>query len=274
MFPQPGKGDLWLSVSSAPIRTPDGQTQGVVSTFTDISELHQLQLRQQQLMEQQQDMIRVISHDLRVPLSVILGHAQLSREYLEETQQDGTLRASIDSILIGSQQMNIMIQDLTDAIRQEGGQLRLEPKHIDLHAFLVDGLQRSAATLDTSRVQLEVPADLPPVAADPNRLVRIFTNMLSNAMKYSEPGTPVLIRARRMDGEVEVAVSDQGPGISPDDLPHLFERFFRVKGERKTEGIGLGLYITRMLVEAHGGKIRVESEIGVGSTFYFTLPVA
>ena len=99
-------------------------------------------------------------------------------------------------------------------------------------------------------------------------------NMLSNALKYSDPGTPVCLQAREKDGQVVVTISDQGKGIAPEDLPHLFERFYRAKGTRKTEGIGLGLYITRVLVEAHGGRLWVESEVGKGSTFFFTLPVA
>ncbi len=256
-------------ISAAPLLEQE-RPWGVVSIWHDISKRERLLEEVQQLQEQQQDMLRIVSHDLRAPLSVILGHAQLTREYLIETQQDGALRASVDSILIGTQQLNAMIQDLTDAIRQEGRQLRLEAENIDLHPFLAAAVQQLATTMDSSRIHLEVPADLPAVAADPNRLVCIFTNLLSNAMKYSDPGTPVFVRARQTDGEVEVAVSDQGPGISPDDLPYLFERYFRTKRQRKTEGIGLGLYITRMLVEAHGGKIWVESEMGKGSTFYFT----
>lgn len=265
--------EIWTAVTAAPVRLHDGTIIGVVSTYTDITELHALQRRQQQLLEQQQDMIRIISHDLRAPLSVIMGHAQLSREYLEEIQQDGALGTSIDAMLISAQQMNTMIQDLTDAVRQEGGQLRLERHNLDLRAFLPDILLRSATAMDTQRIDMAMPSDLPPVSADPNRLTRIFTNLLSNAMKYSDPASPVCVRVRQVDGEVEVAVADQGPGIAAEEIPHLFERFYRAKGERKTEGIGLGLYITRMLVEAHGGKIRAESELGKGSTFYFTLPV-
>jgi signal transduction histidine kinase len=111
-----------------------------------------------------------------------------------------------------------------------------------------------------------------PLSADYNRLERILTNVLSNALKYSDPGTPVWVRARQTGHEVEVAITDQGYGIAPDDLSRLFERFYRAK-ETRAEGIGLGLYITKQLVEAHGRRIWVESEVGKGSTFTFTLPV-
>jgi signal transduction histidine kinase len=105
-------------------------------------------------------------------------------------------------------------------------------------------------------------------------LERILLNLLSNAMKYSPPESPIRLQARRTDGEVLVSVVDQGIGIAPEDQPRLFERFCRPKGVRRADSVGLGLYITRMLVEAHGGRIRVESELGKGSTPSFTLPLA
>jgi two-component system phosphate regulon sensor histidine kinase PhoR len=110
--------------------------------------------------------------------------------------------------------------------------------------------------------------------ADPSRLERILTNLISNALKYSPPEAEVVVRAERVDSCLQVSVVDRGIGIAPEDLPHLFERFYRTRGSRKAEGLGLGLYITRMLVEAHGGRIWAESELGKGSTFSFTLPLA
>jgi two-component system phosphate regulon sensor histidine kinase PhoR len=112
------------------------------------------------------------------------------------------------------------------------------------------------------------------VEADPNRLERILGNLLSNALKYSDPGTEVLVSARNTDGEVTISVVDQGRGIAPEDLPRIFGRFYRSITARKAEGLGLGLHITRLLVEAHGGRIWAESELGKGSSFSFTLPMA
>ena len=170
--------------------------------------------------------------------------------------------------------MNVMIQDLVDAARLEGGQFPLECKPLELQTYLVELLQRNATTLPVQSIRLDIPEALPAISADSMRLERIFTNLLSNAVKYSDPGSPVVLRVRRVGGFVEVSVIDQGRGIAAEELPHLFERFYRAKGGRKTEGVGLGLYITRKLVEAHGGGIWVESELDKGSTFYFTLPVA
>ena len=174
----------------------------------------------------------------------------------------------------GVERMNVMIHDLVDAARAEGRQIELHREPVDLRAYLQEYLQRSATAISATRIQLDLPDDLPTVCADYNRLERILTNLLTNAMKYSDAGMPVLVRACRTDGEVSLSIIDQGHGIAPEDQSHLFERFFRTAGARKAEGIGLGLYITRQLVEAHGGRIWVESAVGKGSAFTFTLPVA
>ena len=129
-------------------------------------------------------------------------------------------------------------------------------------------------TLAVARIVTDISPDLPPVAADYDRLERIILNLLSNALKYSPDGSPVTIRAHRQENTIVIAIADQGSGIPPEEQAHIFDRFYRVKAERKAEGIGLGLYITRLLVEAHGGRIWVESQPGQGSVFSFTLPIA
>jgi signal transduction histidine kinase len=218
--------------------------------------------------------IHVVSHDLRTPLAIALGHAQLMEEILEERGQDGPLREGVQAIALGMRHMNLIIQDLVDSARSEAGQLRLTCQPTNLHSFVSDLLERARTALAVERVTNNVPADLPPVSADRDRLERIFMNLLSNALKYSTPDTPVTIGAHLAGDEVVVSIADRGVGIPPEDLPHLFQRFYRAKGTRQTEGIGLGLFITRLLVEAHGGRIWVESEPGRGSTFSFALPAA
>ncbi len=167
-----------------------------------------------------------------------------------------------------------MIQDLVDSTRLESGQLHLEMQPTGLAAFVSDLLQRSAGVLETRRVRAKVTACLPLLEVDPNRLERMLLNLLSNALKYSDPDSEVVLGAEPMGEQVRVFVADTGMGIADQDLPHVFDRFYRSQSMRKTDGLGLGLYITRMLVEAHGGRIWVESERGKGSTFYFTLPAA
>jgi PAS domain S-box-containing protein len=257
-------GTIWTTVSAAPIRVEEGAIQGVVVVFTDITSLHDLQ-------EQQRILMHMVSHDLRTPLTIIQGHAELMAD---QVGKDTPLGKDVEAIHRNTLRLNAMIEDLTDTARLEGGQIELAPAPVSPAAYLPELLERLSPALDVGRVHLDVPEGLPPMLADTDRLDRIMTNLLSNAFKYSDPGTPVEIHARRNDGEVAISITDHGPGIAPEELPHLFQRFYRAKSHRKAEGIGLGLYITRLLVEAHGGRIRAESALGEGSTFTFTLPEA
>ncbi len=263
----PRNRTVWVSASAAPIRASDGATVGAVVTLSDITELRNLQRRQE-------DLLHIVSHDLRTPLAVIHGHLQLLQEELIRRNLNGELQTNAQTISRGIQRMNVMIQDLVDLARLEGGQMRLELQQVALEPFLRDLLHRLEGVLEVERISVDCLRDLPPIRADYARLERILVNLLSNALKYSAPGTPVDVHARREGDKVVIAVTDHGRGIPPEDLPHLFERFYRGDSVRRAEGIGLGLYITRMLVEAHGGRIRGESQVGVGSTFTVWLPVA
>ena len=255
-----------LIVNAAAMRDQRGQVVGAVVTFNDISDLVELQ-------RAQQEMASIVAHDIRQPLTIILGQAQLLCRRLDagDIQQ---ARRSSEAIATSAQRMNVMIQDLVDSLRVEAGRLELSPRPIDLGSYLRDLLQRSATALQTGRVRLSVPPGLPPASADPNRLDRIVLNLLSHSLKYSGPESPVDLRVERANGEVVVSMHDLGPDIAPQDLPHVFERFYRAKGPHRKEGIGLGLYLSRLLVEAQGGRIWVESAPGQGSTFLFTLPLA
>lgn len=257
----------WVAIGAAPILGPGGEILGAVASFTDVSELHQLQ-------EQREDLVRMVSHDLRSPLTAVQGQAQLLVRMMDRAGQDGRLRQSAEAIFTSARRMNAMIQDLVDMARMESRQLQLNTRSLDLRSFVEDLRLRLDGVLDLERVRVEIPPDFPPILADPDRLERVLTNLLSNALKYSPSDTEVLLTARRAGGEAVVSMVDRGVGIAPEDLPHVFERYYRVKGTRKTEGLGLGLYITRMLVEAQGGRVWAESEPGKGSRFSLTLPVA
>ena len=259
---------LWVSSSAAPIRAADGELLGAVITFTDITPLHDLQ-------EQREDFLRAVSHDLRNPLTVIRTRAELLLLRLRSTRAGSEELESAQAILTSAGRMNAMIQELVDATRLEAGQVHLEARPIELPAFIADLVRRLAGALETERIRVSAPAGLPPVLADPDQLERILTNLFSNALKYSPPGSEVTVTLGAREGRIVTAVADQGPGIAPEDLPHLFERYYRTQvGRERGEGLGLGLYITRKLVEAHGGRIWAESEPGKGSTFSFSLPAA
>lgn len=269
---------FWLSLSAAPILLPDGTRAGSVLTFTDITPLHELQDRERRY-------LYTLAHNLRAPATLINGNLELLLEMLQSGGQVESYGHLIDALRHGLYRMNTMIDDFYLVTRLEEGDLGLHPTRVALEPYLHELLQRYEHILDTARIHLDLPPDLPPVWADPERLETILINLLHNALKFSAPETPVRVDARRQHEEVAISVTDQGIGIAAEDLPHVFDRFYRVEQIRKAEGTGLGLYITRRLVEAHampaeggqtsiGGRIRAESTLGKGSTFTFTLPIA
>jgi PAS domain S-box-containing protein len=219
---------LWLNSSGAPITTPDGRVLDAVVSIFDMTPLHELQ-------EAREAYIHTASHDLRNPLSLIQGHARLLARELEQRQVDSKLSARVDTMLRAASQMNTLIQDLVDAARQEGGQLRLDLRPVDLRDFVASLLGRSAPTLEVSRIRIRVPG-LPAVNADPGRLERILINLLSNALKYSPESCPVDLEAELERGFVRVSVRDRGRGIAPEEIPHVFDRYFRGKATAKAEG--------------------------------------
>lgn len=262
----PSGGTVHVSVSAAPIRTADGRLLGAVATFSDITPLREIQKSQEMY-------THTISHDLRTPLTVIQGHAQLLEEALKGKGGAGELFHT-GAILQASVRMQVMIEDLVEAARLEGGELKLAKEPVDLEVFLSEFLRRSSTALDPQRLRLDISPKGPEIFADPMRLERVMNNLLTNALKYSPPHSPVFVRTRPEKDEMIVEVEDRGMGIVPEDLPHIFERFYLTRTGRKGGGVGLGLYIARMVVEAHGGTIRVESEPGKGTTFTLTLPLA
>ncbi|MBI2865482.1 MAG: PAS domain S-box protein [Chloroflexi bacterium] len=219
--------------------------------------------------------VHTVSHDLRNPLATIRGRAQMLERSFREAQGSVSRERYLDNvsaILTATKRMNAMIQDLVDSARLEAGQLHLDAQPVDLELFVPELLGRITDVLDTGRVHLEIASGCRPALADPDRLERILLNLLTNALKYSDQETTVRVEVRQSDGKAIISVADLGIGIAAADLPHIFERFYRAGDAAKAGGLGLGLYITRMLVEAHGGRIWVESEPAGGSTFYFFLP--
>jgi len=220
---------------------------------------------------EQEDLLRVVSHDLRAPLAALQGQAQLLRRHAKDDFAAG--RA--DAILRAAQGMDAMIGDLVDGVRARARRLRLEQQPVALHPWLADLMARMAGALEVERVRLPEPHTPPLVVqADPLRLERIVVNLVSNALKYSPAGTPVRLEVRRAGARVAVSVHDEGPGIPDDEVAHLFERFHRGRAAEARAGVGLGLFSTRLLVEAHGGRLVLERPASGGSVFRFDLPAA
>jgi len=163
-----------------------------------------------------------------------------------------------------------------ESTRLESGQLEIRKEPVDLAHLVGEIVERVTSPEERPRICIESAVHMPTVPADPDRIERAIVNLITNALKYSPSNSPVTIRIRRSEEEAVVSVTDQGAGIPPEHLPHVFDRFYRVtggKGVAEAEGLGLGLYIARLIVEAHGGRIWAESEVHKGSTFHFTLPL-
>jgi signal transduction histidine kinase len=169
--------------------------------------------------------------------------------------------------------MNRIIQDLLDVTRVEEGRLSVERGRVSARQAISDAIEaeRTLAAAASVKIELEVARDLPDVWADRDRLHQIFENLLGNAIKFSLPSGTITIGAAPRDRDVMFWVEDTGVGITPESLPHVFERFWQARaGERR--GVGLGLAIAKGLVEAHGGRIWVDSTPDAGTTFFFTIP--
>lgn len=227
------------------------------------------------LEESREDFIRSISHDLRQPLTVIQGHAQILHMLLRKRQlADGRIDDSLTALEINARRIGAMINDLVESARLEGGKLRLNKEPAHLAGLLLDFVDRSFGPDQKARVEVVVPEEILIVPVDPERLERAVVNLVGNALKFSPEDSLVTVSAAQDNGEAVVSVSDRGIGIPTDDVPNLFERFYRSRTTQQKEGLGLGLYIARLIVEAHGGRLWVESEPGQGSTFRFTLPLS
>ena len=171
--------------------------------------------------------------------------------------------------------MNRLIQDLLDVTRMEGGILAIEPAAVETRQVIADCVdaQKELATSASLELRLDLEEDLPDVWADRDRLLQVFENLIGNAIKFTEPGGCIVVGARSRGREVHFWVRDSGSGIADEDVPHLFDRFWQADNTGR-RGTGLGLPIVKGIVEAHGGRIWVESTKGHGSTFFFTIPTA
>jgi len=217
-------------------------------------------------------MLGIVAHDLRNPLGTIKMAAGLLEEGLAPGSTPGKqiaiVRRAVD-------RMNRLIGDLLDAKRMENGQLTVEPRPVAALLLLTEAMDmlRGVASGHHLELVLDAPPELPMVLADANRIQQVLSNLVGNAIKFTAPRGCITIRGEQAMGGVRFAVCDTGPGILPEQLPNVFAQFWQAsKGDKR--GIGLGLAIAKGIVEAHNGKIWVESTFGAGAAFYFTLPIA
>jgi len=260
-----GSKKLYLQGTAAPLgRSLPGST---LLLFQDIT-------RQRQIESMRRDFISNVSHELRTPLAALKA--------LTETLQTGALEDPpaahrfLEQMETEVDALSLMVTELLELSRIESGRVPLERKPTRPIDLLNPAYERLSLQAERAGLSMTVncPEDLPLVSADAARIQQVVVNLLHNAIKFSPQGSPILLQAQTRNGSILFSVHDRGIGISPDDLPRIFERFYKVDRARATSGTGLGLAIARHLVEAHGGRIWVESELGKGSTFYFTIPLA
>jgi signal transduction histidine kinase len=216
-------------------------------------------------------MLGVVAHDLRNPLNTVLMAAELVDGALPA---EAPARRQVAMVRRAGERMNRLIQDLLDVKRIEGGHLAVEPQPTPPVDLLADAaeMQRPIAAAAGLALEMDAPDDLPAVLADGARIQQVLANLVGNATKFTPRGGRITLRAAPAEREVLFGVVDTGPGIAPEQLPHVFGQYWQASRTDR-RGIGLGLTIARGLVEAHHGRIWVESVLGEGSTFYFTLPV-
>lgn len=216
--------------------------------------------------------IDLISHDLRNPLNAVMLRAQALQRTLQKKglEQES---ADLEKLLTSAKQMNALIGDLVETTRLETGRLELRKAVVDVGDRVAQVVARIPSPPERCRIEFP-PQDRPvSVLADAVRLDRVIENLISNALKYSRE-EPVRVALSRRGNEAVVSVSDRGVGVAAADLPRLFQRFYRGSTVGSRDGLGLGLYNARLIVEAHGGRIWAESEVGQGACFYFALPLA
>jgi two-component system, OmpR family, sensor histidine kinase BaeS len=232
---------------------------------------NQMSLDLERITSSRRQMTADIAHDLRSPLSVISGYA----EALSDGKLPGTPEV-YDILHQETKQLSRLIDDLRTLSLADAGELSLTRQPADPRTFLERVAARHAVAAQEAGITIRVnaPANLPPVLMDVERMAQVFDNLILNSFRYTQPGGDVLLTARSEQEGLLLQVQDFGSGISPDDLPHIFNRFYRGDKARSHNGeSGLGLAISRSIVEAQGGKIRAESTLGQGSLFTITLPI-
>jgi signal transduction histidine kinase len=255
---------LPVGITYAPLVSPDNILLNIIATIRDITRFRQAE-------ELKSTFISIISHELKTPVTLIKGYVSTLRR--EDARWDTSIvQESLSIIEEEADRLGSLIEDMLDASRLQAGGLSIKRSDV----FLPEIINRMAKRLQTQsslhKIVIDMPKEFPVILADESRLEHVISNLISNAIKYSPKGE-IRISGQIRPDVVIVCVSDQGPGIAVEDIPHVFDRFYRAPDmARNTRGAGLGLFLTRSIVEAHGGQIWVNPESGKGARICFSLP--
>jgi PAS domain S-box-containing protein len=272
--------EFWVHWSLSPIRLPDQSIDYYMAMFEDITakrdadETATANLQQmEKLSRLKSEFVSMVSHEFRSALVGIQGFSELIRDDDLEVADMKNLAGDINKDAL---RLNRMITEMLEFDRMEAGKLHLELRPLDMNMLVLEAVERAQVTTTKHVVSTALGSDLPAILGDADRLTQVLTNLLSNAIKYSPDGGEIAVKSRLDGSFVEVSVKDQGLGIPAEFIGRLFGRYERYEDTHagKIIGTGLGLAITRQIVEMHGGKISVDSTVGNGSEFKFTVPVS
>ena len=255
-----------VMLTASALRDNQGSLLGGVETFRDIGPIKQMERERRQL-------VGMFAHDLKSPVVAVAG---LLNRLLRGKQGDLNegQAASINIIYQEILRLEKLITSFLDFVRLDLHILKPLPSAIQVEKECLEAISRCRPLAEAKNIALEIelPRDIIVLQADPTLFQRTLCNLMENAIKYSPPHSRVFLTVRDLGSEVQFAVTDQGPGIAPEDQPHLFELLYRGKSAGNQSGLGLGLAIVKRIVDAHQGRLWVESEPGRGTTFLFTLP--
>jgi PAS domain S-box-containing protein len=259
-----------ILASGAPLRNDLGHVTGAVVAFADIAQLREVD-------RLKDEFVSIVSHELRTPLTSIRGSVQLVLD--DPASVPGEEHRQLLQIALNNcERLVRIINDILDVAKIESGNITLKKRPCQVAEIIRQSIQVVEGPASTASVALEValPASMPPVLVDLDRMVQALVNLLSNAVKFAPPGSTVNVSALHTEQTVTISVADQGEGIAPENIARLFQKFQQVdsSSSRRKGGTGLGLAITKALVEQHGGRVTVDSELKKGTRFSFSLPVA
>ena len=262
----PDLNERWLQVNAAVITNAAGERDGTILVFRDLTRLKQLE-------RAREEFVANVSHELRTPLSLIKGYVETLLDGARDNPE--VAERFLKIIERNANRLDLLIQDLLTISALESEKIKLNLQPVVLRALAEKVFTDLHAKAENKNVELV--NDVPELTAngDVNRLDQVLANLVDNAIKYGRAEGRVTVGGKKLDdGKVEIFVRDDGPGIPPEAINRVFERFYRVDKARSRDqgGTGLGLSIVKHIVQAHGGEVRVESELGKGATFFFTVP--
>jgi PAS domain S-box-containing protein len=265
---RPSGSRIAVSVTYSPLYDEEGRLSYIIANVVDITRFREAE-------EMKSTFVSVVSHELKTPVSLIKGYADtLARE--DANWDIATVREGLQVIGEESDRLNGLINNLLDASRIQAGGFRIERGDVSIPRLAQKVVESFRPRTSEHHFVMDFPRDLPVVSGDEERLRQVFDNLLNNAVKYAPDGGEIRIGGWSDGNSVTVYVADQGIGIPQEEQPKLFQRFYRVDSSlrRKTQGAGLGLYLCRSIIEAHGGRIWLRSEPARGTTVFFTLPLS